>query len=165
MATDASPESRPLAVPPTFSETMNFYFATENALYEEKSRDANSVMAQLLQRLADALRDELTKMADATRVGEDFRSAVRMEQAAEERTLWIRTTSSKLKEARLPSLLSVSLLLGYGVSFIAYDILDMDWSAALLLGSGIITLGFSLPWFLDILATREEQRLRELRRH
>jgi hypothetical protein len=40
-------------------------------------------MTQLLQRVADALRDDLTNMADAIRVGEDFRSAVRVEQAVE----------------------------------------------------------------------------------
>jgi hypothetical protein len=88
------------AAPLTFSETMNYYFGTENALYEEKSRDANSGMAQLLQRLADALRDELTKMADAKGVGEDLRSAIRFEQAVEERTLRIRTTANKLNASR-----------------------------------------------------------------
>jgi hypothetical protein len=165
MAIEVSPEIPPnLAAPLTFSETMNYYFATENALYEERSRGANSGMTQLLQSLADALRDELTKMADATRVGEDLRSAIRVEQKAQERTLWLRTTASELKDARLPILLSVSLLLGYAVSFIAYDILDMDWSAALLSGLGIISLGICLPWFMDMLATHEERKLRELRR-
>jgi hypothetical protein len=119
MATEASQESPPKpAAPLTFSEIMNYYFATENALYEERSRNANSAMAQLLQRLADTLRDELTKMADATRVGEDLRSAIRVEQKAQKRTLWIRTTASELKDIRPPTLLSASLLLGYAVSFI-----------------------------------------------
>jgi hypothetical protein len=165
MATDASQQIPPKrAVPLTFSETMNYYFATENALYEERSRDANSGMAQLLQHVADALRDELTNMADATRVGEDLRSAIRVEQKAQERTLWIRTTASELKDTRLLGLLSVSLLLGYAVSFVAYEFLDMRWSLALLSGHVLILLGFSLPWFMDLLATHEERKLRELRR-
>jgi hypothetical protein len=164
MAIEASQESPPKpATPLTFSETMN-YFATENALYEERSRDANSRMAQLLQRLADALRDELMQMADATRVGQDLRSALRVEHKAQERTLWLRTTASELKDTRLLSLLSVSLLLAYAVAFVADDLLDMEWSAALLLGYVIISLGFCLPWFMDMLATHEERKLRELRR-
>jgi hypothetical protein len=146
MATEASPEIPPNpAAPLTFSRTLDFYFATENALYEEKSRNADGGMAQLLQCVADPLRDELTKMADAIRVGEDFRSAVRVEQAVERRSLWIRTTSSKLKDTRLLSLLSASLLLGCAVSFIAYDILDIDWYPAVLSGLATITLGFCLP--------------------
>ena len=36
MATEASQEIPPLAAPLTFSETMNCYFAAENALYEER---------------------------------------------------------------------------------------------------------------------------------
>ena len=165
MAIEASQVSPPKSKAPlTFSEIMNYYFATENALYEERSRNANSAMAQLLQRLADALRDELSNMADATRVGEDFRSAVRVEQKAQRRALWLRTTASELMEARLPILLSASLLLGYAVSFLACDALDLDWSAALMWGSGISTLGLSLPWIMDKLATREERKLRELRR-
>jgi hypothetical protein len=123
-------------------------------------------MARLLQRIADGLRDELTKMAEAKGVGEDFRSAIRVEQAVEGRSLWIRTTSSKLKDTRaLSRLLSGSLLLGCAVFLIAYDVLDLDWSSALLSGFATISLSFCLPWFMDILATREEQKLRELRRH
>ena len=45
MATEASLEIPPLAAPPTFSETINFYFATENALYEERLREAIRVAA------------------------------------------------------------------------------------------------------------------------
>jgi hypothetical protein len=167
MATEVSQEIPPKskAATLTFSETMNHYFATEDALYEQKSRDVNSETAQRLQRVVDALRYEMTKVADAKGVGEDFRFAVRVEQVAEERTFWIRTTASELKDTRLLSLLSASLLLGCAVSFIAYEILDTDWSPALLSGLAIITLGFCLPWFMDLFATREERKLRELRRH
>jgi hypothetical protein len=40
----------------------------------------------------------------------------------------------------------------------------MRWSLALLSGHVLILLGFSLPWFMDLLATHEERKLRELRR-
>jgi len=164
MATEASPEIPPeRAAPLTFSETMDYYFEAENDLYGEKSRDANGESTQHLERLVVALRDELTRMADAKGVGEDLRSAMRVEQAAERRILWIRTSSSELRNARLPTLLSASLLLGYAFFFIAYDILDMNWSPALLSGLATISLGFCLPWFMDMLATYEERRLRELR--
>jgi hypothetical protein len=164
MATDASPEIPPKpATPLTFSETMDYYFEAENDLYGEKSRDANCESTQHLERLVGALRDELTKMADAKGVGEDLRSAMRVEQAAEQRILWIRTTSSEFRNARLPTLLSASLLLSYAFFFIAYAVLDMNWSPALLSGLAIVSMGFCLPWFMDILATHEERRLRKLR--
>jgi len=165
MATEAGQEIPPKpAGRRTFSETMNCYFATESALYEEKSRDPNGGMVQLLQPVVDALRHELIEIADAKGVGEDLRSAIRVEEAVEAHTLWIRTTAGELQDSRLLSLLSGSLLLGYAVSFTAYDILDMDWLPALLLGHVIISLGFYLPWLMDILATYKERQLRELRR-
>ena len=159
MATEANQEIPPKsrAATLTFSETMNHYFATEDALYEQKSRDVNSETAQRLQRVVDALRYEMTKVADAKGVGEDFRFAVRVEQAAEERTLWIRTTANRLKARRL-----LSLLLGC-VVVLACDILDEDALLALLLGLSIIALGYWLSWFIDVLATHQEGKLRELR--
>ena len=64
MAIDASQEIPPKskAATLTFSETMNHYFATKDALYEHKSRDVNSETAQRLQRVVDALRYEMTKV-------------------------------------------------------------------------------------------------------
>jgi hypothetical protein len=165
MTAEASPESPPkLAAPLSFSEIMNYYFATENALYEERSRNANSAMAQLLEHIADSLRDELTNMADARGVGEDFRFAVRVEQAVEERTLKIRMTADKLNASRLLFWVSAILLLGYGVSFIAYDTPERDWTSPLLWGVVVILVGFCLPWLIDLIAEHEERKLRELRR-
>jgi hypothetical protein len=60
--------------------------------------------------------------------------------------------------------MSVSLLLGYAFFFIAYAVFDMNWSPALLSGFAIVSIGFCLPWFMDMLATHEERKLRELRR-
>jgi hypothetical protein len=102
-------------------------------------------------------------MADAKGVGEDLRSAMGVEQAAEQRILWIRATSSELRNARLPTLPSVSLLLGYAFFFIVYAVFGVNWSPALLLGFAMISMGFCLPWFMDILTTHEERRLRQLR--
>jgi hypothetical protein len=66
MATEASQEISPIrSAPLTFSETLNYYFTVENALYEEKVRDANSEMAHLLQRVVDALQYEMMQRADA----------------------------------------------------------------------------------------------------
>jgi hypothetical protein len=165
MATEASPEipAEP-ATPPTCSDTLNYYFTMENALYKERVRDADSDMAYSLHRVVEALRCEMTSQADARGVGKDLRSAMSKELAVEERTLWIRMAGSELKDTRLPHLLSASLLLGCAVSLIAYTIYDLDWSPALLSGLGMISLGFCLPWFVDKLAEHEERKLRELRR-
>jgi hypothetical protein len=165
MVTEPGQEVSPTSSTPlTFSETLNYYFAMEDALCEEKVRDARSGMVHLLQRVVDDLRYELTKRADAQGLGGYFRSAVREEQTAATRTVWIRTTASELKDTRLAALLLVTLLLGWAAFLIAYDILDMDVSSALLSELGIISLGFCLPWFMDSIATHEERKLRELRR-
>ena len=53
MATEGIQEILPKPATPTFCETLNYYFSMENALYEEKVRDANSETAHLLQRVVD----------------------------------------------------------------------------------------------------------------
>jgi hypothetical protein len=165
MATEASQEISPIrSAPLTFSETLNYYFTVENALYEEKVRDANSEMAQLLQRVVDALRYEMMQRADARGIGTAFRSFIHDEQDVEERTLRLRTTTSKLKATGVLSRLLVSLLLSYAVFFVATDILDIDWAVALFSVPVIISLGFWLPSFMDMLVANREQKLRELRR-
>jgi hypothetical protein len=165
MATEASQVISPRpSAPLTFCETLNYYFSMENSLYDEKVRDANSQMTRLLQRIVDALRYEMLQRADAKGIGSAFRSFVRDEQDIEERALRLRATASKLMATWVLSRLLMSLLLGYAVFFVATDSLDIDWSLALPSGLVIISLGFWLPWFIDLIAAHEERKLRELRR-
>ena len=165
MATEASQEISPKrATPLTFCETLNYYFGVENALYEEKVRDANSEMARLLQRVVDALQYEMMQRADAKGTGAAFRSFIRGEQDVEERTLRLRKTTSKLKATRVLNRLLVSLLLSYAVFLVATDILDIDWPVVLLPVPMIIGLGLWLPSLMDMLVTNRERKLRELRR-
>ena len=165
MATEGSQETLPKpATPLTFCETLNYYFAMENALYEEKVRDANSEMAQLLQRVVDALRYEMFQRADAKGIGAAFRSFIRDEQDVEERTLWLRTATSKLEATRVLSRWLVSLSLSCVVFLLATDILDVDWLVALFWVPAIIYMGLWLPSFMDMFASHKERKLRELRR-
>jgi hypothetical protein len=164
MATEASQEISPKpATPLTFCETLNYYFSMENALYEEKVRDANSEMARLLQRVVDALQYEMMQRAEAKGIGPAFRSFIRDEQNVEERTLWIRTTANKLKATRVPSRLLVSQLLSCAIFFVAIDIFDVDWLVLLFFLPAMIWLGLWLPSFMDMLATHKERKLRQLR--
>jgi hypothetical protein len=164
MATEASPEIPPAATLLSFSEIMNYYFATENALYEERSRNANrwhDSTATTCSRCSSRRLDEYGRRNPCRR---GLPVCCARGASGRKRTLWIRTTASQLKDTRLLSLLSASLLLGCAVSFIAYEILDTDWSPALLSGLAVIRLRFCLPWFMDILATHDERKLRALRR-
>jgi hypothetical protein len=164
MATGASQEISPKpSVPLTFCETLNYYFGVENALYEEKVRDANSEMARLLQRVVDALQYEMMQRAEAKGIGAAFRSFIRDEQNVEQRTLRLRTTTNKWKATRVPSRFLVSQLLSCAVFFVATDIFDIDWLVVLFFLPAMIWLGLSLPSFMDMLATNRERKLRELR--
>ena len=165
MATEASQEISPKpSAPLTFCETLNYYFAMENALYEEKVRDTNSEMARLLQRVVDALRYEMMQRADAKGIGAAFRSFIRDEQDVEERTLRLRATACAVRAIPTTLRLLVSLLLGCVPFCVACDIFDVDWRSALLSEPVMVWLGYWLPWFMDMLATHRERKLRELRR-
>jgi hypothetical protein len=164
MATEAIQEISPQpSVPLTFCETLNYYFGVENALYEEKVRDANGEMAQLLQRVVDALRYEMMQRADAKGIGAAFRSFMRNEQDVEQRTLRLRTTTNKLKATRVPSRFLVSQLLRCAVFLVATEILEIDWLVVLFFLPAMIWLGLWLPSFMDMLATHKERKLRALR--
>ena len=164
MATEAGQEIPPKpAVPLTFCETLNYYFAMENALYEEKVRDANGQMARLLQRVVDALQYEIMERADAKGIGAAFRSFIRDEQDVEERTLRLRATACKVRAIPTILRLLISLVLGDLAFLFACNIFDIDWSASLLSVPVLISLGFWLPWLMDRMATHRERRLRELR--
>jgi hypothetical protein len=147
----------------TFSELIDHYFAMGNGLYEAKVK-GNAKDADLLQRMADAILDDLTTFADEKGIGKQFRSMVWNERGSAKRTLWIRMTANRLKATK-PALLSLELLGSAGVVMaVAYFIFHTDASIALFSGLGIVALRIVLPWVMDKAATHEERALRKLRR-
>ena len=152
------------AEPLTFQEGLHHYFAMGQELYEAKARSDDSEMTGVLQNVVDALRVELTRVADMKGVGKEFRSAIHAEHGVEKRTLWLRKTAKRLKTAK-PGLLSLELLGSAGVVVVvAYYVVNVDAVLALLLGLALIALRLTLPWVMGKLATNEERKLRDLLR-
>jgi VIT1/CCC1 family predicted Fe2+/Mn2+ transporter len=148
----------------TFSEGLHHYFAIGNELYEAKARGDKNEMTDAMQGVVDSLRASLAEGADVAGVGAEFRAAMNTELGMERRSLWLRTTASKLKAAR-PGLLSLELVGSAGVVvLVAYYVFHLDAFTALLLGLVLVGLRLALPWVMDKLATNQEQKLRRLRR-
>ena len=152
----------PSASPLTFGAALHFYLEMGNELYEAKARGDDSEMTVLMQKTVDSLRASIEGVLDA-RDAHIFRAAVRDELALEKRTLWLRRITAKLKATK-PGLLSLELLGSAGiVAAVAYCVVHLDSSLALLCGIALIALRLMLPWGVGLFATNEERKLRELR--
>jgi len=150
------------AAPLTFSEALDFYFQAGNELYDAKVQGADAQVIDSLERFAESLLVELTKTADATGTGKNFRAAIRQERGAEKRTLWFRRTANRLSASK-PGLLSLELLGSAGIVIaIAHYILHLETWDSLLAGLIIVGLRLSLPWTMDKIATHEERGMRKL---
>lgn len=163
MTTEPGQDTPPKqAAPLTFSEALHHYFAMGDALYDAKVK-GDKTTAGALQGVVDALLSDITKTADEAGFGKQFRDAIWNERGSEKRTLWIRTTATRLKAAK-PGLLSLELLGSAGVVIaVAYYVVHTDAPLALLSGIVVVAVRLALPWVLDKIATHEERAMRKLR--
>jgi hypothetical protein len=163
MTAEPAQQIPPKPAPMTFGELMHHYLAMGNALYDAKVK-GNEREAHDLERMVNAMIADLTKAAADGGFEKQLKDVLWNERGSAKRTLWIRMTVNRLKATK-PGLLSLELLGSGGVVIaVAYYIVHTDTLTALLSGIAIIVLRLSLPWVMDAIATREERKLRQLRR-